>query len=32
MPAIKKTFDLTGDDIVQISTENESLKKNWILR
>ena len=26
MPAIKKTFDLTGDDIVEISTENEPLK------
>ena len=26
MPAIKKAFDLMGDDIVEISTENESLK------
>ena len=26
MPAFKKTFDLMGDDIVELSTENESLK------
>ena len=26
MPAIKKAFGLMGDDIVEISTENESLK------
>ena len=26
MPAIKKTFDLMGDDIVKLSTENEPLK------
>ena len=26
MPAIKKAFDLMGDDIVEISTENETLK------
>ena len=26
MPAIKKAFDLMGDDIVELSTENESLK------
>ena len=25
-PAIKKAFDLMGDDIVELSTENESLK------
>ena len=27
MPASKKSFDLLGDDIVEFSTENESLKK-----
>ena len=26
MPAIKKALDLMGDDIVELSTENESLK------
>ena len=26
MPAIKKAFDLMGDDIVELSTESESLK------
>ena len=26
MPAVKKAFDLMGDDIVELSTENESLK------
>ena len=26
MPVIKKTFDFMGDDIVEISTENETLK------
>ena len=26
MPAIKKTFNLMGDDIVELSVENESLK------
>ena len=26
MPAIKKAFDLLGDDIVDLSTENETLK------
>ena len=26
MPAIKKAFDLLGDDIVDLHTENESLK------
>ena len=26
MPAIKKTFILLGDDIVELSTENDSLK------
>ena len=26
MPAIKKTFDLLGDDIVDLSTENDALK------
>ena len=26
MPAIKKTFNLMGDDIVGLHTENESLK------
>ena len=27
MPAIKNDFDLVGDDIVQLSTENKSLQK-----
>ena len=27
MPAIEKAFDLMGDDIVELSTENETLKK-----
>ena len=27
MPAIKKAFSLMGDDIVELSTENETLKK-----
>ena len=27
MPAIKKAFDLLGDDIVELSTENSALKK-----
>ena len=26
MPAIKKAFNLLGDDIVEISTENDALK------
>ena len=26
MPAIKKAFNLLGDDIVEISTENDTLK------
>ena len=26
MPAIKKAFDLLGDDIVELSTKNESSK------
>ena len=26
MPAIRKAFDLMGDDIVELSTENETLK------
>ena len=26
MPAIKKTFNLLGDDIVDLSTENDALK------
>ena len=26
MPAIEKAFNLLGDDIVEISTENETLK------
>ena len=26
MPAIKKAFDLMGDDIVNLSTENDALK------
>ena len=37
MPAMKKTFDLMGDDTGELSTENESLKKvlgpydgNWL--
>ena len=33
MPAIKKAFNLLGDDIVELSTENDALKnKNWKLR
>ena len=28
MPAIRKVFDLMGDDTVKLSTENESLKTN----
>ena len=27
MPAIKKAFDLMGDDVVHLSTENDALKK-----
>ena len=27
MPAIKKAFDLVGDDIVELSTKNHALKK-----
>ena len=27
MPAFEKAFDLLGDDIVELSTVNESLKK-----
>ena len=37
MPAIKKAFNLLGDDIVELSVENESLKnqigdydKKWL--
>ena len=37
MPAIKKAFDLLGDDIVDLSTENDALKnqigeydENWL--
>ena len=26
MPAIKKAFNLLGDDIVELSTENDALK------
>ena len=26
MPAVKKAFNLLGDDIVELSVENESLK------
>ena len=26
MPAIKKAFDLMGDDIVELSTQNDALK------
>ena len=26
MPATKKAFDLMGDDIIELSTENETLK------
>ena len=33
MPAIKKAFNLLGDDLVDLHTENESLKKlNRLLR
>ena len=27
MSAVEKTFDLIGEDIVELPTENESLKK-----
>ena len=37
MPAIKKVFDLMGEDIVDLSTENDALKskigdydENWL--
>ena len=37
MPAIKKAFDLMGDDIVELSTENDALEskigsydKRWL--
>ena len=37
MPAIKKAFDLLGDDIIDLSTENDALKskigsydENWL--
>ena len=32
MPAIKKAFDLPGDDIVDLSVENDTLKKTRILQ
>ena len=28
MPALKKTFNIMGNDITELSTENESLKKS----
>ena len=31
MPAIKKAFNLLGDDIVELSTENDALKKKLVL-
>ena len=31
MPAIRKAFILIGDDIVDLSTENDALKKKGIL-
>ena len=30
MPAIKKAFNLLGDDIVQLSTENDALKNKLV--
>ena len=30
MPAIKKAFDLMGDDIVNLSTENDALKNKLV--
>ena len=30
MPAFKKAFNLTGDDIVELSAENESLKNQIV--
>ena len=30
MPAIKKAFDLMGDDIIELSTENDALKKKLV--
>ena len=32
MPSSKTAFDLMADDIVEISTQNESLKKNRLIR
>ena len=32
MPAFGKVFDSMGNDIVELSTENDSLKKNRFLR
>ena len=32
MPAFKEAFNLLGDDIVDLHTENETLKKNRLLR
>ena len=31
MPAVKKAFNLLGDNVVELSTENGALKKNWKL-
>ena len=31
MPAIEKPFDFMGDDIVELSTANESLEKKLVL-
>ena len=30
MPAMKEVFDLLGDDIVELSTENDTLKKKLV--
>ena len=32
MPAMKKALVILGDDIVELSTENRTLKKNRFLR
>ena len=31
MPAIKKAFNLLGDDIVDLSTENDALKTRLVI-
>ena len=31
MPAVDKTFNFMGDELVELSTENETLKKKLVL-